>query len=953
MVKNIFNIPSSCSLVDVLAKKILDEYQDNPLKLTEVLILLPNRRACLEMRDAFVRLKGMSPTLLPIMSPLGDVDEDEIILKGTMPKIAPAISSTERMLLFVRLITARPIDFEIENISFSQACYLAQELASLVDMVNNHDLDFSGFAKLVPEEYATHWQKTLNFLQIITHHLPNILQERGLIDAAERKKQLLKIQNCLWQKNPPSEKVIIAGNTATFPAMKELIKTISKLENGAVYLAGLDKNLDQESWEQIDESHPQFELKELLDFLELSRFEIADACQSLNQDREILVSEVMRPAKTTDKWRNLSIGNITSKAIEGLNLLNCREIRDEALAIALVMRKTLNTPEKTAALVTTDRNLARRVAGELQRWQIKVDDSAGKPLSQTPVGIFLRLIAKVCNNDFNDIDLLSLLKHPLSSAETSFRNQTRNFEKIILRQQKQDDLLHEFISQQKQKLQSFYLLCSQKQANFSDLIVAHLQAAEALATTSQKSGAEILWQGEDGEAAAKTFSDLLEHADSLGIVPQGQYLELIQAIFTGIPVRPKYGTHPRLKILGPMEARLNNFDTIIIGEVNEGSMPSIAPSGAWLSRPMKKDFGFPLPEKAIGILAFDFAQLLAKNEVFLTRAERVQATPMVKSRWWMRLETVLNAAGIDAKSLDNYLYTNIAQKLDKSDEYQPISAPCPKPPLTARPRELSATAIENLMRDPYIIYAKYILKLKPLEEINPEPQMSDFGNIVHNTLEEFCKKYPLKLSENAEAELLAIGERIFNQNKISNKVRAFWYPNFIKMMQWVLQKEQTYRPTIIRTNCEVKGSFSFNSPQGKFTLTAKADRIDETIDGKINIIDYKTGSARSKTEIKTGYAPQMPIEAIIAQSGGFENIAAKQVNLLAYWKLGKEEISLEENLQEVIETNLNNIKELIAVFDDEDKAYLTQPNPKYAPAYSDYEHLSRIKEWGIIDNNDE
>ena len=380
---HIFNIPLSCSLVDALASHLLKKYADNLLALTDVTVLLPNRRAVRELRNAFVRLHGMSATLLPRILPLGSVDEDGFFFSGNDLHLPNVVSQTERLMIFIRLITARPDNFKLENISFAQACFLAQELASLVDTVNNEQLDFNALQNLVPEEYAAHWQNTLDFLKIITAYFPQILQERGLIDVAEYNNLLLKQQNKIWQNSPPNKEIIIAGTTATYPAMKELVKTVSEMPDGSVWLSGIDKYLDDDSWNLVDETHPQFELKQLLDFLKISRFDVPDLIAPSNIEREKLLSEIMRPAASTDKWRNLSTASISLSSLEGLKTISCHDSREEALIIASIMRQNLETPEKTTALITEDRNLARRVSNELLRWNIKADDSAGIPLLQT------------------------------------------------------------------------------------------------------------------------------------------------------------------------------------------------------------------------------------------------------------------------------------------------------------------------------------------------------------------------------------------------------------------------------------------------------------------------------------------------------------------------------------------------------------------------------------------
>lgn len=957
----IYNISISNGFAEVLANRLLAEYAENPLELADVLLLLPNRRAAKAIADAFVQAQGMKPTLLPKMLPLGDVEEDELLLAGdavdkALLELPPAIEKNERLLLFTKIIMAKPQDFGLEKMPLNQACFLAQELASLMDLVNNEQLSFASLAHLVPEEYAAHWQETLKFLEIITHYWPDILAERNLIDLSHRRNLLLLAQSRQWKEKPPAKRIIAAGTTATFPAMKELLQTVLSLPQGEVILAGLDKQLGDEAWTMVDETHPQFELKDLLDYLKIERSEVTELAEPQNLSRELLVSEVMRPAKTTDKWRDIQAKKIGIEALSGLSLIDCADIREEALVISLIMRETLEEPGRTAALVTADRNLARRVASELERWNLKVDDSAGKPLALTSVGVFLRLVAQVVSHDFEKVDFLSLLKHPLmvnGSDYALIRKQTRALEQKVWRSGKEDADLETFVMGIKESLRDFYEVMAAPKADFKSLIKTHIAAVEKLSATQTKTGEQILWRGEAGETAAKFVADLYDKADVLGEIETAEYQGLLEALMASVTVRPKFGTHPRLKILGPIEARLNRFDVTIIGGANEGIWPQATTSDPWMSRPMKKDFGFPLPEKAIGIMAQDFSSLLGGEEIYITRSERVQGTPMVKSRWWLRLETVLKALNVESSKVEDLLYRLIAKHLDEPKAFKKINPPAPKPPLSARPRELAASAIELWMRDPYSIFAKYILKLKPLDELNPDLSQADYGNIIHGILEEFNNQYPRDFPENAETELLTMGERYFTQNAVAMETKAFWWPNFVKTVHWLVNMEKSYRPEIKKLHNELRGNFVINAAGGDFVVTAKADRVDETKDGRVNIIDYKTGKARSAKEVAKGYAPQLPIEGLIARMGGFTELSAQEVAKLIYWQLAKKATVIEENMEELLDNNLLRIAELVHLFDFETTPYLCQPNPKKIPEYSDYEHLARVREWAVQEDNDE
>ncbi len=957
----IYNISSSCCFVEALAQKLLNDCINNRQALADILILLPNRRACRSLADAFVRLKGMEPTLLPQMRAIGDVDEDEILLIN--PQIATdalnvpnAITSLERTLLLTKLIIGRYQEFGLTSISLSQACELACELGSLLDNVSLRNLDWTNLQKIIPDEYAVHWQETLKFLGIITRYWPEILAERSVIDSVNRRNLLLRKQCEIWQTYPPAQRVIIAGTTAVSPAMKELVNTVLHLPNGEIYLAGLDKFLDDESWNCIDESHPQYELKQLLDFLQLKRSQIIDLLPPRNIMREKLISEIMRPAQMSHLWRNLN-NSITSDAVSGLHLIECNNIREEALSIALLIRHTIETPTQTIALVTQDRNLARRVCGELSRWNIIVDDSAGIPLSQSPWGIFIRLIASVAQKPNNKHLCLALLKNRFLSyddIQVPPRTIAENLDKNLWRLKQSDQIAQDFLNSILEKIKPLSNLFSQSAVSFNELLQQHIRIAEKL--SSSTSSQFSLWQDDDGKAGADFIAELLEKSHLLNTIPPNDYLSLLEKLMSGIMIRNTAKTHPRVKILGPMEARLNHYDTIIIGGCIEGIWPQSPQNDPWMSRPMKRDFGLNQPEQQIGVSALDFTNLLGASNVYLTRSRMNDGAQTLKSRWWLRLTTVLQALNIDVNQLYDTYYTELCRHIDQpnNSEIIKLSPPNPRPPLEARPRKLSATAFEKLMRDPYSIFAEYILKLKPLDELDAVADQSDFGNLVHKVLDDFARKYPQQLPTNAEEVLLSLGEEAFRQADFSADKTTFWRPKFTQIIKWIISQEQNYRHQISLINSEIWGKLLLeNTLMGTFEVFAKADRIDLTTDKKYNIIDYKTGRARSAKEVKAGYAPQLPIEALIAQSGGFSNLPPAEINQLMYWKLGDKIISINDNLEQLLSKTKEHLLEIINLFANPDSGYLSRPNPKHVPEYTDYEYLARVKEWSVKDEGED
>ena len=433
----VYSIPPDSSFVDALAKGVLAEAGDSPQALLDYTILLPTRRACRALRDAFLRASDGTSLLLPAMRPLGDVDEDELILQE-LPEtgdldVAPVIPGMRRRLMLARLILSW--ESPAGPVTVDQATRLAKELERLLDQVQTERLSFDGLKGLAPEVYAEHWQKVLDFLKILTEHWPAIVAEEGGIDTAVRRNRLLENLAKMWAASPPPGQIIAAGSTGTIPATGDLLATVAALPNGRVVLPGLI--YDPSSWEAIqqDQSHPQYNLARLLKRLDRTPEDVED-WSGLNRPspRTALIAEAMRPAETTQAWRTLR--EIPADALAGVQRIDCADSAEEAGVIALILRHALETEEKTAALVTPDRVLARRVAAELRRWDIEIDDSAGESMTTTAPGSLLRLIAAMVSNGFAPAPLLSVLKHPLTAAgkpTATLRREARLLERLVLR----------------------------------------------------------------------------------------------------------------------------------------------------------------------------------------------------------------------------------------------------------------------------------------------------------------------------------------------------------------------------------------------------------------------------------------------------------------------------------------------------------------------------------------
>lgn len=978
---SVYTIAPSAHFAETLARGLLQRTGGDPLALSSASIYLPTRRAARSFGDAFARVMG-GAALLPQFRPLGDTDEEELLFDAAAEglELAPAIAPLRRQLLLAELIREWDRKGRDGTLSFAQAAALADSLAKVMDEVETQGCDLGKLTELAPPELAEHWEGVTRFLDILHRVWPGILAEEKKLNPAARRIKALKALGARLQAAPPQGLVIAAGSTGSIPATADLLAVIARLPHGAVVLPGVDKALDPESWDRLaeDPGHPQFGLREVLRRMKAERDDVRDWMETpVNAVREHLLREVLRPAPTTDAWRSLaqSGGEDIKDGLKDIALVTAADPAQEALAIALAMREALETPGRTAALVTPDRNLARRVAAEMRRWGVTIDDSAGRPLAHTAAGAFLCLLAEAAEAQFAPVPLLALLKHPFARRgqdSATFRARARALDRWCLRGPRPDpglagigaaiaaaasardppptaalEALTIWWNEIAAILSPVETLFAKPDVPIEELLTIHVTAAEALACDEEADCQ--LWRDRDGDAASQLISSLRLAAESLPAIEPGSWPALFRHLAMKTPVRTAFGQHPRLAILGPLEARLQSFDLVILGGLNEGSWPQAAGTDPWFSRPMRASLGLEQPERSIGLAAHDFAMLAAGPSVLLTRALKADGAPTIASRWLQRLEQLVNGLKLDAALAPACDYAGLAARMMDVKRADPIRRPAPTPPVAARPRKLSVTEIETWLRDPYAIYAKHILKLRPLDALDEPIGPLERGTALHKALEMFIAKHPGSLPDDAADRLMRIADKVFADAGIPKAALALWRPRFQSAAQGFLEVERRRRATITQSHLEKHGIRKFNSAGGEFTLSGQADRIDILENGNAAILDYKTGAIPSGPQVQELLAPQLPLEGAILAEGGFPEIGKRIAEDLIYLSLADGKKAARpipiENATELAEKAAALLAQRIAWFDKETTPYLSRVRPYRTDSVGDYDHLARVREW--------
>lgn len=1038
----VFTVPPGKPFLAALAEAILNGHLPNlngrppsPLDLPTYTILLPTRRATRALAEAFLKASNGRAMLLPRIRPIAEADEELSLLSGLAGsdalgeapfEIPPPVSEIERRLALTELVlrwseamrrlSADPTGdlrmgtaIAAGSSTPAQAASLAGELGRLMDMVETEGKSFAGLANLVPEDYSEHWQKTLTFLNIVTEAWPKHLAETGLTSPADRRNRMLEAEARRLDTTQPAGPMIVAGVTGSIPATAGLMRTVLQLPQAAVVLPALDVWLDEASWQAIAPSeankpshpeHPQFGLKKLLDRLGIGRAQVcvlpAARLTAPQEARCRLVSEAMRPASTTERWHEFAARarqTDIAAALSGVSLIEAPTAQDEAETIALIMRQAAETPGRTAALISPDRLLARRVAKRLEAWGIRVDDSAGRPFAKTVPGAFLDLVIAAAAHDFAPPELMALLKHPLcrlglepfavrkaaraleiaafrapylgrgldgveAALERAAEERERRHPAVRRLWQEDWEGARDLVQRLKTAFAPLVTAYARRERQaLHSLVRCHVASAESIATappgeTGQDQQAPSpLWEGEAGEAAARFFASLLNGTILAPAISAFDYADFYRALVAGENVRPRTPLHPRLFIWGPFEARLQQADVMILGSLNDGTWPESADPGPWLNRPMRAALGLPSPEERIGYAAHDFVSFLGADAVYLTRAEKVDGVPTVPSRWLMRLEALLEGMGFAGPLQPDEPWLAWARNRDRIVRRCTISAPEPRPEVELRPRRLSVSDIETWIANPYAVFAEHILKLKPLDPLGQEPGPGVRGSVIHTALARFAARYPQELPNDTARELLAIAREVLTEYSGLPRVAAFWLPRFARFANWFAETEPARRQGVKQILAEVSGKLVIEAPAGPFTLTARADRID-ICQGGLLITDYKTGQVASDTHVLSGGAPQLPLEAAIAIGGGFPHLPQDPVIAgLRYIRAsGGEPPGVEHTVKcddagTLAARAVDGLKRLVTRYDRQETPYKAVRRSRFSYEYDGYAHLARVAEW--------
>lgn len=957
----IFALPPGCDFPSAVVAGLRARLHGHPPEaMARVTLYVNTNRMQARITDLFVQ-SGAS--FLPKLRLITQLAEDPRI------HLAQATSPLRRLLEISNLVSAL-LAASPDMAPRAAVFDLAVSLNRLLDEMQGEDVTPQAISSLDVAQHSAHWERAQAFLRIVT---PLFYGDDG---PENRRHAAVAALRALWGDSPPPDPVIIAGTTGSRKATAEFMQAVCALPQGAVILPGYDFDLPQDVWQQMDdalafEDHPQFRFRRLMDRIGFAPHDVQlwNGTVAPSPARNALVSLSLRPAPVTDQW--LRDGpNLPDllDATRDLTLIEAPFARSEALAIALILRQAAEQGVK-AALITPDRNLSRQVTAALDRWGILPDDSAGQPLALSAAGRFLRHTLALMDQPLSLDRLIIVLKHPLA-----FSGAGRGAHLLLLRELEVHlrrygpafpdlDMVSKWAMGQSIEgaanwVQAIAPLFSARKDNgiypLASHIAAHIQLSEQLARGTDTSGAGALWQAEAGQALHDLVAELSASADAAAQMTWGDYHALFETILQQRPLRAPQIAHPNILIWGTIEARVQGCDLVVLGGLNDAIWPKLPEPDPWLNRKMRKDAGLLLPDRQIGLAAHDYQQAIGAPRVVLTRAMRNADSETIPSRWLNRLTNLM--AGLPEKNGPKALaemqargddWLHMAAALDRPSAAPPNPRPAPAPPVSARPRSLSVTGVEHLITNPYHVYARYILNLRPLPPLRAQADSRDYGMAVHLILETFVKSRPPEgeAREAARNRLSAIAETVFTQEVPFPALRIFWLAKFMHVADFFLAEDG--KEDGVAQVIESKGLLKL--PDLDFTLTAKPDRIDRLANGKLHLIDYKSTKPPTQTE-QSQHRKQLLLTALIAQNGGFTELGPSEVEKISYIALTRDSKTIDTPITETLLAAEEQIlHDLVAAYLRADTGYTARRASFKTDFAGDYDHLMRFGEWQTSD----
>jgi ATP-dependent helicase/nuclease subunit B len=1022
-IPHVFTIPPGLDFAETVVQALQSGQligappRHDPLWLASVRLFVPTRRAGKAFSEAFARWARPAATLLPDIRPLAEATDDDLAWPARETGEAASrriIKPMERALALIPVIrawqerialrrpdpTARP--------RLAEALVLAQALGRLIDEMHIEGVPLERLAKVEPDEFDPaqfdeYWSLTREFLALAAESWPKWLEDHSAEDEKFAELAALLREARRLSGAATNDPILIAGSTGSVRATAAFMRAVARQENGAVILPGLDQELDADeaegnAWSLLAAetsslatrfAHPQANLKRTLAALGIDRRDVTSlgTLSPMARARNRLISEALRPAETAWRWHESRDGLDRAAALSGLMAVAAADEREEARAVALLMRETLENPAATVALVTADRDLARRVTVELAQLGVEVEDSASQSLGETEAGLLLRLFVEAVAA-IGSAPVLALLRHPwvqlgmppevldraLSAYEIGvarrfrFAHGTRHRDRVLR------GLAEPLVTwpdgaplsdAERNELHALAAGLDHLFEPFRD--TSESRPLPALLASLAQALAHLVTglEGEEAPPALQELTlwleDVSRHGASLMLAPSelATFLRPL-LVAESVPKHDEGGA--RAQILGFLEARLLHVDRLILGGMNEGSFPPAATGDPFLNRPMRLALGLQPPERRIGQGAHDLLMLAGHRDLVLTRAERVGTSPGIPSRFLLRLKAFAGQNLWEQQvEAPGEALLEAMRHVDDPGPSRPVSAPAVVPAPPRLPERIALTDFRTLRRDPYALYARRLLRLEPLDPLDPEPDNRLRGTILHRILENYARSSPPVDLEAAAMRMRDLGANEWRQLAHELEIRQFWSGTLRAITPDFVRLDAESRATGRQIAVEVRGSFSIEWPDlPSLLVRAKADRIEISPDGRWSIVDYKTGTPPKVSRVLAGFEPQLALTAALAKRGAFEGLGvAKGIESLVYFGLHASGLTIHplrfdpSDPEAASERIWREVLERLHQHGTGARPFASRIAVERVDEKGPYDHLARVAEWAVLGDADD
>ena len=868
----------------------------------------------------------------------------------------------ERLLVLSELIKAYAT--QTGAIASASARFtLAETLDKVLAEFHREAIEPAMLNNIIPDEFAENWKMSAEFLKIAN----GLMNRELLVDPQSRARFASETLAEKWKNTPPDYPILIAGSTGSRGETQVLMEAVHALPQGGIILPGWDACMSKEVSNEIlqntnAEDHPQTSNLRLITKFNYSLDDIRPWGEPFQKTScSQILSLALTPAPVTKRWRSDGemLKNQFKDAFQNLTLIEAETPLQEAESIAVLLKEA-SSKGLASTLVTPDRTLARRVTQILSRFKLIADDSAGQPLHQTPPGLFLQLVAESLSETADLISMIATLKHPFVVNQKGERGShlqaLRALEKDKLRGtgiEFRPDLFDDWREENPYYAEWFDWIKNEFSQNFPQeaslkfWIEVHLKRAKTLTKGIGTFEESELWQKDAGQKAQEVFDMLSKAAQTHDtILSHNDYKMLFSKAISDVNVTITIPVNSNIAILGTQETRVDLPDLIVLGGLNEGTWPLLPNDDPWINRKMRELVGLPPLSRLTGLSAHDFYQAMGAEHVILSRALKDGGQPTVASRWLLRLTNLSD--GLKGEAQEALLamrargayWIEEAKKLTSPLKVTSAKAqrPAPAPPLPHRPQKISVTQVETLIRDPYAIYARNVLKLYPLPPLGEREDMRARGIALHTLLERFVKDgYLLDVSE-----LEKLADEIY-PNFAPDKMTAYkWKMRLLRKAEWFLNGETNRRNDADKTEVEQMGMVQLE--KNDLRLSAKADRIALLKNGNVAIFDYKSSDPPALKEVKN-FSKQLPLTAAILKQGGFQEFeSGMKIDKLTYLGFNGNERDIDMDDKEINES-FERFSKLFLTYQDPHQPFVARLRPKWIQFKSDYDQLSRYGEW--------